>query len=394
MEQIIKRLRGQQALLAAFGSFAFRETDLLSILNEAARVCATSLGAERAKICQYRSAQNDLLIVAGYGWKAGIVGRVISRADASSPQGRAYITGQPVICKDLATANGFDLPDFYAEHHVVSAINVVIKGLEGPPFGILEIDSTTQRDYDEYDVDFLTGFANVLAEAVATGSRLESLRHLVDEKDRLLADKGILAEELQHRVRNNLQLISSMLAEQLKHTSDPRDQIGLRGIQSRVTALAKVYDHLLGIGLTRTIDFGEYVRLLCQGLPDLQADGTEPIVLTCNVTPMVLDLDTVTALGLVVTELVANSYEHAFPERSGRIAVAGGLARQTNWGELKISDDGIGYKKSSRESKRHGVGLVYRLMEQVSGSVQVQVDHGTAWTLAFPLSASEKNIAG
>ena len=60
---------------------------------------------------------------------------------------------------------------------------------------------------------------------------------------------------------------------------------------------------------------------------------------------------------------------------------------------LTISDDGIGYKKTAAESKRHGVGLVYRLMEQVSGSVQVQVKRGTTWTLAFPLSEIEHDTA-
>ena len=75
--------------------------------------------------------QNDLLIVAGFGWHEGIVNQVVSQANESSPQGRAYITGKPVICKDLAKDNGFVLPDFYAEHGIVSTIDVIVKGLEG-----------------------------------------------------------------------------------------------------------------------------------------------------------------------------------------------------------------------------------------------------------------------
>ena len=74
MKQIIERLRQQQALLANFGSFAFREANLQLILDEAARVCAISLGADRAKICRHRPIENDLLVVAGFGWDTGIVG--------------------------------------------------------------------------------------------------------------------------------------------------------------------------------------------------------------------------------------------------------------------------------------------------------------------------------
>ncbi len=388
----VDRLLRQQELLASFGGFAFRESDLLLVLSEAARVCAMSLGVGHAKICEYRPAQNDLLIVAGFGWDPGIVGQVVSQADQTSPQGRAYVTGQPVICRDIMAVNDFNLPAFYAQHGIVSTIDVIVKGTGGPPFGILEIDSTTQHVYDEHDINFLTGFANVLAEAVAIASRVEALRNalgqmerLVKEKDQALADKSILAEELQHRVRNNLQLVTGMLAHQIEQTPDRRGQVGLRGILGHVIALAKVYDHLLGIGLTSTIDFAAYARMLCRGLMDLQAEGTEStIVLTCDVVPMLLALDTVTALGLVVTELVANSYEHAFPDKAGCITVAGGPTVRPGWGELTVSDDGVGYKTLG-ESKRHGVGLVYRLMEQLSGTVRVRVGQGTIWILGFPL---------
>ena len=103
---------------------------------------------------------------------------------------------------------------------------MVIKGGERP-YGVLEIDNDKQHDYDQQDIDFLTGFANVLAEAVATSERtailratIERMKILVEEKDRLLDQKKVLAEELQHRVRNNLQLVYAMLSKQLKETPD------------------------------------------------------------------------------------------------------------------------------------------------------------------------------
>eukprot|EP01031_Cornospumella_fuschlensis_P018380 gene18380-22498_t len=99
-EAVLKLLR-QQAALAAFGTFAFQESDLSKILNEAARICAASLGVKFCKICRYREAENDLLIEAGCGWNADVVGIVVSQADESSPQGRAFTTGEPVIIRDL-----------------------------------------------------------------------------------------------------------------------------------------------------------------------------------------------------------------------------------------------------------------------------------------------------
>ncbi|MEJ0069356.1 MAG: GAF domain-containing protein [Pseudomonadota bacterium] len=95
-------------------------------------------------------------------------------ADESSPQGRAFSTGEPVICSDLNKDATFLLPSFYAEHGIISTVDVVIKKTEGQPYGVLEIDSPVQHDYDQHDIDYLTGFANVLAEAVNSSTATTS----------------------------------------------------------------------------------------------------------------------------------------------------------------------------------------------------------------------------
>lgn len=101
----VRVLLRQQAAIAEFGSFALRQNDLLTVLREAARVCAEGLSVPFCKVCRYRLAENDLLVEAGFGWQAGVVGVVVSRADASSPQGRAFISGEPSVCNDLRKDN-------------------------------------------------------------------------------------------------------------------------------------------------------------------------------------------------------------------------------------------------------------------------------------------------
>ncbi|WP_291864080.1 ATP-binding protein [Bradyrhizobium sp.] len=194
----VQKLLRQQAAIARFGSFALREPDLDKILAEAVRVCAEGLSVPFSKVCRYRAELDDLLIVAGHGWQEGVIGHVVSRADMSSPQGRAFTTGLPSIIDDLQGAAGFNPPPFYAAHGIVSIIDVIIKGSDNQPYGILEIDSDSQHDYDQYDINFLTGFANVLAEAVSTAARgaalqvaVDRMKALVEEKDRLLHDKDV-----------------------------------------------------------------------------------------------------------------------------------------------------------------------------------------------------------
>jgi signal transduction histidine kinase/ActR/RegA family two-component response regulator len=211
----VQQLLRQQAALARFGSFALRQWDLMKILSEAARVCAEGLGVPFGKVCKYRSEEDDLLIVAGYGWQEGVIGHVVSRADMRSPQGRAFSTGEPSICDDLRKDAYFDLPPFYAAHGVVSIIDVIIKGGDERPYGILEIDNDQQHDYDQYDINFLTGFANILAEAVATAARAEALqvtlgrmKLLVEEKDILLREKN--AVDLQLRQAQKMEAVGQL----------------------------------------------------------------------------------------------------------------------------------------------------------------------------------------
>jgi two-component sensor histidine kinase len=210
------------------------------------------------------------------------------------------------------------------------------------------------------------------------------MKVLVEEKDRLLEQKTVLAEELRHRVRNNLQLVYGMLSKQLNETLDQAGQRGIKAISRRVSTLAQVYDHLLGTDMTRTTDFRSYVKSLCANLAELQAATDGGVTLTCNSDAIILDLDVVMALGIVVAEVVTNSYDHAFVRgKPGSIIVsvhcpAGDTATMT------LSDDGAGFLAKA-ESKRHGLGLVRRLVEQVRGSASVDSGHGTVWTIKIPV---------
>jgi two-component sensor histidine kinase len=396
----VRKLLRQQTAIARFGNFALREDNLLNVLTEAARVCAENLSVPYAKVCRYRAAENDLMIEAGYGWKAGVIGTIES-ADPSSPQGLAFVTGEPSIHKDVRTDCDFELPQFYSAHGIVSTIDVVIHVKDdAQPYGVLEIDNDRQHDYDQHDIDFLTAFANVLAEAVATSVRtailqdtVARMKMLVEDKDRLLDQKKVLAEELQHRVRNNLQLVQGMLSKQLSDTADKAGQRGIKAIVRRVSTLAQVYDHLLGTDMTRTTDFGSFVRSLCLNLAEIQGTPEGTITLTCDSEPLLLDLDVVTALGIVVAEVVTNSYDHAFPGGKGSIVVSVRSALEgVDAATMTISDDGAGFEAKA-ESKRHGLGLVRRLVEQVRGTASLESENGTVWTIRIPKHPTALPIA-
>ncbi len=398
----ITRLRRQQSLLAKFGGYAFTETNIQSVLTEAARICAESLGVPFCKICRYRSDLNDLLIEAGVGWNEGVVGQVVSRADMTSPQGRAFITRQPVICANLANEAGFILPRFYGTHKIISTIDIVIQS-NGSPYGILEIDSPVEHTYDQHDIDFLTGFANVLAGAVEAAKRrgivvaqseqkdrlLEAQVALLDTQRSLLTEKSVLAQELNHRVRNNLQLVYGMLDRQSRLTKHKEEARGTAGIARRVMALAQVYEHLLGIGLSREIDLGEYLSALCPGIAAVEANDRPGIELTHRCDHLSADLDTTTSVGLIVTELISNSLEHAFPDGTGSVHVSLTAGARGEDATLIVSDDGVGFVDDGITGQ-HGLALVKRLVQQVRGSLKLGSGQGAEWTVTFPAPGHRK----
>ena len=393
----IRRLRGQQAELASFGIFALHESDLHNVLTEAVRVCAECRNVPFCKISRYRQEENDLVVEAGVGWNQSVIGCGSAKADETTPQGRAFITGVPVICGDLAQDSSFLVPSFYAEHGIISTFNVIIS-TGGTPYGVLGIDSPVQHDYDEHDIAFLKGFANVVAEAVGTSKRIADMQTAVDRmrdmvvdrdlllaaKNALLDEKNVLGEELQHRVHNNLQLVYGMLDKQRQITTDLAGKAGIGAIARRVITLTKVYDHLLGTGLSRTIEFDRYLSSLCTDFVAIESADHPHVTLTCHLESVILDLDTVTALGLIVAELMANTYHHAFPDGAGTIAVSLVRGDPDGGATLVFSDDGVGFIDAGG-SKRHGLSLVRRLMQQIDGSVMLRADRGTEWTLTFPV---------
>lgn len=386
-ERQIRKLLSQQDAVAAFGTFAFGENDLDAILSEAARVCAESLDVPFCKVCKYQTRENDLLVVAGHGWKAGVVGYAISVADQSSPQGRAFSTGEPQVCGNVEKANSYCLPPFYPEHKILSTVDVIVSSKSGVPFGVLEVDSPTENAFDKHDISFLIGFANILAEAVATSERSGTLRAAIARMKELVEEKEVLAQELKHRVRNSLHLVYGLLTSEVNEKHDKSSIEAFRAIALRVLGLAGVFDHLLGVGMSNIIGFGDYLDALCKNLPELYSE--DGVALTCSADAVLLDLEVATSLGIITTELVSNAYTHAFPDRAGAIHVT---LRATQTGaSLSVSDDGVGYVEV--ETKRRGVGLVRRLVSQVEGTLTLKSENGTTWTVDFPISRAEPLLA-
>ena len=173
---LVQSVQQQKAALAEFGIEAFRTDDLDALLTRAAVLAGQGLGVKRAKVLELLPPGDKLLIRAGVGWEPDVVGNATIDADRASPAGYALLTGEPVTSEDLENDERFRCPEVLRRHGIRSAVNVIIRGNNGP-FGVLEVDSQQTRHFTEDDANFLQSYANLLAAAI---DRLRTHRRLAE----------------------------------------------------------------------------------------------------------------------------------------------------------------------------------------------------------------------
>jgi len=187
----LKRLR-HETTLARFGELALRSDDLDEILTEACRLVGEALGTDLAKVMELQADGKTLLVRAGVGWKPGVVGEVTIKATDDTSEGVALKTGKPMISPDIDQETRFHYPGFLIDNGVKAVANVVIiGGKDMPPFGILQIDSRTPRQFTEDDTAFLSSYANLLAAAVDRLRTLGEVRN-GEARLRLALEGGLL----------------------------------------------------------------------------------------------------------------------------------------------------------------------------------------------------------
>ena len=200
-----------------------------------------------------------------------------------------------------------------------------------------------------------------------------------------LTEKESLLKEIHHWVKNNLQIVSSLLYLQEDYMGDAKGVEILRESQNRVKSMALIHEQLYGTADLAKIDFGRYVQGLAANLFD--AYGIEPARIRLNVRAddISLGIDMAVPCGLIINELVSNALKHAFvPGSSGNIEII--IAkRDTSRMEIVVSDDGIGMDKAhpQTEKKTLGLRLIDTLTAQLDGTLDIQTDHGTRFAIVL-----------
>lgn len=367
----------QQEILAELGVLALQGASFDDLLNETARLTAEGLEAEFCKVMEYLHGQNELIVRAGVGWDAAVIGSARVGADLASPAGFALRTGKPVISNHLENEERFRTPELLVKYGIRRAMNVILQG-DGAPFGVLEVDARTEGDFSEKDVAFLQGAANILGMAIERARYERRLRAAVERQQ-------VLLKEIHHRVKNSLQLVSSMLNLQAADGGDPELRRQLQDASARVLAIARAHERLYKGDEIGSLDLGDYLRDICR---DLSFSSAGPLVEVDAADGVRIATDRAIPFALIAVELITNAAKYAYAGKAdGKIRVA--LARH---GEshiaLTVGDNGIGLPPgfNLQASKGLGMRIVRALAEQLGAELKVQPrERGAEFMLRVPL---------
>ena len=209
-----------------------------------------------------------------------------------------------------------------------------------------------------------------------------------------LREKEILLREIHHRVKNNMQTITSLLDLQAESISDPKSKKALKSSQSRIRSMALIHERLYKSEHLARIKAREYIKGLIEYLEGTYQTSDTNIEIKTNVENLFLNLDTAIPCGLIINELVSNCMKYAFTENfSGRV-----LVKLCKLGDenilLQVKDNGTGIPENINplNSPSLGLQLVSLLTKQINGQLKIETMKGTNISISFPVKSGIEEI--
>jgi len=307
--------------------------------------------------------------------------------------GRSTLETALQRCMEMEEPFDLDLPFTSArgKHHWIRAmghaVNVdskVVK-LTGTFQDITELKAaeeaiiTFNDDLDRKVRERTSDLSNInLNLTTEIGIRLNAEKEL----NKTVGQKEILLREVHHRVKNNLQIIISLLNLQSRYIKDEATRSAFRESQSRVRAMALVHEKLYQSTDIGKLDLGNYLKFLGDNLFQFFGMKGKGITLTMDIRNVFLAIDTAIPLGLIINELISNSLKYAFPEgRKGEISLM--IHQQGYTLTLQYKDNGIGIPKDFdwRNAESLGLRLIISLVDQLDGTIELDQSSGTMFTI-------------
>ncbi|NDK56122.1 ligand-binding sensor domain-containing protein [Pontibacter fetidus] len=212
--------------------------------------------------------------------------------------------------------------------------------------------------------------------------RVNHRTRMLERKHR---EKELLLQEVHHRVKNNLQIVISLLNLQARHIQDPATKEVMQAIRSRVRSMALLHERLYRHNNLEHINLEEYFREICESLYAAYGVSEENVTLYLKIPDVTIDLDSAITLGLIVNELISNSLKYAFQDAAtGKLGIELHQLENDHY-QLMVWDNGIGAAEGLNQQKSFGLQLVASLTKKLGGEIKYENNNGTKFILYFVL---------
>jgi PAS domain S-box-containing protein len=238
--------------------------------------------------------------------------------------------------------------------------------------------------YRDIYINPVFGGNNEIIELAVIAHNITDKVKIQDRLRKNISEKETLLKEIHHRVKNNLQIISSMLSLQSRNLEDESTKKVFLDSQNRVKSMSIIHELLYNTKDFENIDFSKYIKSIISNIQQSYHEANKVINIHYELDPLPLDLDNAIPSGLILNELISNAYKHAFfTLEKGNIFV--NVKRKGNDITFSVSDDGVGMSEDFRANKSLGLDLVYSLVGQLNGTMVINNVKGSEFIINYQI---------
>ena len=390
--ELLQRNRALLSLQSAVSATA-SSLDLPFVLETVTWEMVDLLSAEDCAVFEWRQEEDAISVLAQYSLAGLPLPQDRTLALSAHPLRRRMLIERSHQQANLSQPDLDPAERAYLQKIDKGSLLVVSMAFQDRVIGLIEVVGEHQdRVFTDQEVSFAQLLANQAAVTIENARLYDRAQQEIAERMRAeaqikasLEEKVVLLKEIHHRVKNNLQVISSLLRLQSQQIQDDKTLEIFLESQNRVRSMALIHEKLYRSQDLAKIDFAEYVQSLTSFLVRSYRYQAGRVSLKIDARDVFLSIDDAVPCGLIINELITNAFKYAFPGGTpGEIRV---VLRPTHNSHvtLAVSDNGVGFPKDLdfMETESLGLQLVNSLVEQLEGTIELRRDEGTEFEISF-----------